>query len=257
MPVSIAASRANPKQQARIFDLLHILPQGTSVLEIGARDCYITRLLVDRFDQVTALDLSMPVISHQRVRPIQGDVTALDFPDRSFDVVVCTEVLEHIAPELLQNACNELARVADKYVVIGVPFEQDIRVCRSRCSHCGKRNPPFGHRNSFSEAKLRQLFAGLRTERVSFTGETRERTNFLSAMLLDLAGNPYGTYHQQEGCVHCGKTLQRPGSRSLSSKLAGKVALSIERIQRSLARPRPIWVHILFRKPEAGIAVTQ
>lgn len=253
----IAASRANPKQQARVDDLLKMLPPGQSVLEIGARDCYITKLLVDRFERVTALDLTLPSISHERVVAVEGDVTALEFPDNSFDVVLCTEVLEHIEPARLPDACGELSRVAAGHVLIGVPFRQDIRVARTKCCHCGTRNPPFGHRNSFDEARLRRLFGQLDVERISFVGQTRERTNWLSAVLLDLAGNPYGTYHQEEGCVRCGKTLQRPAARSLFSKLAGKAALSVEGIQRSLTRPLPNWIHVLFRTPQDRTAVRQ
>ena len=37
---------------------------------------------------------------------MRGDVTQLEFPNDSFDVVFCTEVLEHVAA--LQKACFEI-----------------------------------------------------------------------------------------------------------------------------------------------------
>jgi len=40
---------------------------------------------------------------------ICGDVLALPFPDGSFDVLICSEVMEHIPNELL--ALSELSRV--------------------------------------------------------------------------------------------------------------------------------------------------
>ena len=49
--------------------------------------------------------------------PVAGDVTNLDFPDRSFDCVFCAEVLEHIPVNLLEVACRELTRVTNEYLV--------------------------------------------------------------------------------------------------------------------------------------------
>ena len=43
---------------------------------------------------------------------VQGDITALEFPTDFFDIVVCTEVLEHIPSDKLARACPELSRVA-------------------------------------------------------------------------------------------------------------------------------------------------
>ena len=39
----------------------------------------------------------------------------------------------------------------------------------------------------------------------------------LSTLLLDLAGNPFGTYDQEEPCIHCGAKLKPPPRRSIHS----------------------------------------
>lgn len=249
MAVDMVAHRASQKEQKRINGLLAMLPRECeSALEIGSRDCYITTRLVEVFDRVTALDLELPVITHERIVPVQGDVTQLGFEDHSFDVVICTEVLEHINPGLLQTACDELSRVAAKYVFIGVPYKQDIRVARTKCMSCGKRNPPFGHLNAFDENKLCRHFHQLSTERIEYVGESREVTNFLSAALFDLANNPYGSYHQEERCGHCGAELIRPPERTLLKKAFTKAGFWIEAIQAPFVSPHPTWIHILFKK---------
>jgi ubiquinone/menaquinone biosynthesis C-methylase UbiE len=48
-------------------------------------------------------------------------VLALPFADRSFDAVLCMEVLEHLQHPA--DAVRELARVARDVVVLSVPFE--------------------------------------------------------------------------------------------------------------------------------------
>src|SRR5690606_31733886 len=115
-----------PDEQARIASLLRLLPKGERILEIGARDGYITRLLAARFPEVVALDLEKPAIDVPGVVCHAGDVRSLDYADASFDVVLCSEVLEHVPSSDLRLACNELTRVTARYAVIGVPFAQDL-----------------------------------------------------------------------------------------------------------------------------------
>src|SRR6266513_3954406 len=122
---ALAGYRNSPDEIARARDLMSIVPKNLStVLDIGARDGHFSRLLTEHFESVTALDLTMPQFDFEGVRPVQGDVTKLQFPDNNFDVVFCTEVLEHVPA--LQKACTEIERVARHAVVIGVPYRQDI-----------------------------------------------------------------------------------------------------------------------------------
>jgi ubiquinone/menaquinone biosynthesis C-methylase UbiE len=51
----------------------------------------------------------------------EGDIYGLDFKDNSFDLVLCTEVLEHL--EDPQRALKELIRVSKKYLLLSVPNE--------------------------------------------------------------------------------------------------------------------------------------
>jgi len=55
------------------------------------------------------------------IKIIQGSIYELPYKDNSFDLVLCTEVLEHL--ENPQDALKELVRVSNKYLVISVPNE--------------------------------------------------------------------------------------------------------------------------------------
>ena len=190
--MNLSDYRHSAPEKARVNDLLSLIPgEGRSALDIGARDGFISRLLAEHFPKVTALDLDKPVIDHPQVECVKGNITALQFGDSSFDMVLCAEVLEHIPPHLLQIACGELARVTKEYLIIGVPYQQDIRVGRTTCRSCGNVNPPWGHVNSFDEKQLKQLFSGCAVVKTSFVGQTDVSTNALSCALMDLAGNPY------------------------------------------------------------------
>ena len=237
--------RQTEQEQARIAGIFRLLPHGRkSVLEIGARDGYISRLLAERFDEVTALDLEKPTFQFPRVTTVAGDVTRLQFPDNAFDCVLCTEVLEHIPA--LQQACHELVRVARHEIVIGVPFRQDTRLGRTTCRQCGKVNPPWAHINTFDEQRLAALFPGVTIQAKTFVGTNNEITNSLSMALMDMAGNPWGTYDQEEPCIHCGAALVAPNGRSLMSRVYSGVAVRLNRLQASTSRPHANWIHIVF-----------
>lgn len=63
------------------------------------------------------------------------------FGDRQFDNVVCMEVIEHLPDDRI--AVHELCRVANKRVIVTVPFDE--RIIKDRCIHCGELNPRNGH----------------------------------------------------------------------------------------------------------------
>ena len=243
------AYRTSPAEVARVADLMRLLPAGLSTaLDIGARDGFLSKTLAQQGMHVTALDLECPVVTHPRVSCVKGDATALQFGARSFDLVFCAEVIEHIPAPALQAACKEMARVADRFVLIGVPYKQDIRHGQTTCSSCGGINPPWAHVNTFDEARLAGLFPSLKVISVSFVGQAEAGTNAASAALMTFAGNPYGTYVQDEPCVHCNARLLPQATRTLPQKIATKAALSLRGLLARFHRPHGNWIHVLFEK---------
>lgn len=130
--MDLAAIRERVREQERIRSLIDLVPnKGESALDAGARDGYLSVALASHFDCVTALDLEKPTIRHEKVLSVKGDITSLDFQSNTFNLVLCAEVLEHIPSSLLGQACSELERVTGNFLIIGVPYKQDIRVGRA------------------------------------------------------------------------------------------------------------------------------
>ena len=244
-----ASDELSSAECERMADLLRLVSGlGGSALDVGARTGRFSKHLAQQFDNVTALDLRKPDIRHPRITCVEGDVTALQFDDDTFDLVVCTEVLEHVPSFHLSSAFSELARVTRQHVLIGVPYRQDNRVGRTTCSSCGASNPPWGHVNVFDEDRLHRHLTRLAVEKTSFVGMNHQSTNFLATYLMDLAGNPYGTYDQAEPCVRCGGSVGTPGPMSLRQKLLTKAAFWARGATAPFHRARPSWIHLLVRK---------
>ncbi len=73
----------------------------------------------------TFVDISQPALSRLKAHgglTMLGDVTALPFPDRSFDLLCAFDIVEHIEDD--RQAFRELSRVAkdDAIVVLSVPL---------------------------------------------------------------------------------------------------------------------------------------
>ncbi len=246
-------------EKARIGSLLELIPKGRStVLDVGARDGYISQFLVNDFDTITALDLEKPRIEVERVISVKGDATCLEFSADSFDTVFCVEVLEHIPSHLLPKACAELARVARYDLIIGVPYRQNLRDQRLTCADCGRINPAWGHVNSFDEQKIRRLFAPL-DARITLVveGGIKDATSSLSVWLMDRAGNPWGTYDQPGGCLYCGKRMPPPAQRTLAQKMCSKAAYWLNAAQRAFERPKAYWMHAVIQKRPFPLAMAQ
>jgi len=119
-----------------------------TLLDVGGSEGYKAALAANLFGiHVQNTDLSEEAckraeeIFHIRSRP--SDIHDLVFEDGEFDVVLCSETLEHtINPE---RAFNELLRVARKAVVITVPHDNPKSV-EANIS----RGVPHGHIQSFN-----------------------------------------------------------------------------------------------------------
>jgi SAM-dependent methyltransferase len=134
----------------RTLEIMRALAQlrFRSCLDVGAAEGYKAELVRRLFGaRVEATDLSEEAC--RRAREIYGltaraaDVHDLPYGDGEFDVVLCSETLEHVTD--FRSALDELMRVARTAVVVTVPHESQEQVEQNRSS-----GEPHAHINSFS-----------------------------------------------------------------------------------------------------------
>jgi SAM-dependent methyltransferase len=117
---------------------------GMSVLDVGTGTGRAALLLARRGARTTGVDASREMLKVARERAAAeglsvafapGDVHALEFPDRCFDVVVCLRVLMH-TPRWRESLA-ELCRVADKLVILDYPSSRSVAALQSMVRRLG------------------------------------------------------------------------------------------------------------------------
>jgi ubiquinone/menaquinone biosynthesis C-methylase UbiE len=124
----------NPLQRFLIWYFHHRVGElvevagAERILDVGCGEGFtIDRLLrVNGRLPIQGLDHDWPALQrarrqHAEVLFQMGDIGRLPYADESFDLVLCLEVLEHLAEP--RDALEEVGRVSSRYCVISVPNE--------------------------------------------------------------------------------------------------------------------------------------
>ena len=125
-----------------------ILDDVESILDAGCGNGAIANSLVG-FD-VTAMDRSVEALKYvKNAKKIQGSLDNIPFKDNSFDLVICSDVLEHLPEDTYKKTIAELKRVSKKYILIISPNNEDLCANQSKCIKCGTVFHMNWHINSF------------------------------------------------------------------------------------------------------------
>lgn len=138
---------------------------------------------------IMAIDRSAAALKYVETNKLQGSIFEIPLADASYDCVCCLEVIEHLPVTVFKHSLKELARVSNKYIVISVPFEEDLELNHNQCPSCKTIFNQDLHMRSFSKHQMETLmeefgFTCMKTdtlgEMVSFKGHYRFRKIFYS-----------------------------------------------------------------------------
>lgn len=95
-----------------------------------------------------AIELGKKMYPHLSLKI--GDIYTLRYIDNSFDIVICTEVLEHLQDP--KEALKELVRVSKKYLLLTVPNEPWFLL-----SNYTRWGEDIGHINKWSSSSFQKF----------------------------------------------------------------------------------------------------
>lgn len=135
---------------------------GERVLEVGYGSGVTFLNLHDLYQEIYGIDLDADpqqvtdTFAQQGI-PVQlekGNLLALDYPDGYFDTILLISILEHLKPQELAQAFNEIKRTLKPggQVVYGVPVERPLMVFMFRLLGVNIREHHFSTHTDVSQA---------------------------------------------------------------------------------------------------------
>lgn len=164
---------AEEYQRQVLKDIISLIPENTeSILDVGCGDGHITNYLPETI-RVIGLDISESALKHVKREVVIGDITRLPFPDKSIDLVMANDVLEHIVDSDYFNAIKELQRVAKKYLLITLPYNEDYQSRLAKCAECGCVYHINWHQRTYTLQNVLNLASGDKwsVREVRFSGD--------------------------------------------------------------------------------------
>jgi ubiquinone/menaquinone biosynthesis C-methylase UbiE len=151
--------------EARQRYISRLLKSGQYVLNIGIGSGALERLAIERDVIIHSLDPSEQAIDRLRQtlnmndRARVGYAQNIPFRDETFDIVVMSEVLEHLDNETLAKALQEVSRVLKKggKLIATTPYKEDLSQSQVVCPKCGFVFHRVGHVQSFDKKRIRAL----------------------------------------------------------------------------------------------------
>lgn len=200
----------------RVVTVASRVPPVSSLLDVGCGNGLFLETLSELRPEIGVLhgtDRSEAALRRVRFARTPASIDSLPFADQAFECVTCLEVIEHLPLSVYTRAIPELARVAQRYVVISVPREQDLTLGQVQCHECATRFNPDYHFRSFTRGQLHALLSrvGFRCLGIEAYGTSHE---FLFARTLArLKRDRSNRFPVDILCVACGALL--PGRASV------------------------------------------
>lgn len=187
----------------RIIEIIKTIPQEVeTILDVGCGNGSLVNSIYQKFKKVVGVDLSEEALTHVKSEKVLSDVSNLCFPDKSFDLVVCSEVLEHLREEDYLQTIKEIERVAKRYIILTVPNNENLRKSSEICPDCQKWFHPSYHQRSFKKKELETIFKKFNLIKIKEMGDKYPRVPNFMVYLLRWLKKP--GFSKTSLCPFCG-----------------------------------------------------
>lgn len=218
-------------------------PEARSVLDVGSGPGVAGHAIAASGRFVVSTDLSRSALRAGPPHGYLADATRLPHANGAFDLVLSLEMLEHLADEALLPIAAEISRLADRWILVGVPHRENLARNALLCPQCGHRFNRTGHVQSFDEERLSGLFPAFTLRWSRICGPlVRDYPRFLLSLRHEVAGR----FSEMSGraanvCPRCGEREFAPFRHNLGSIL-------LDGVNKLVSRRRPYWILELLER---------
>jgi SAM-dependent methyltransferase len=161
----------NPFFREKVRIMIAMIPEEVkSIVDLGCGDGEITNILAQKYD-VIGVDRSKEALKHVKCKTILSSCEKIDINNNSFDLVFSSELLEHLPDEIFNKTINEMMRITRRYILISVPYKENLRFRFIRCEKCKYTFHIYGHLQTFSIKKLQNYFYNCKLRSYAFCGD--------------------------------------------------------------------------------------
>jgi SAM-dependent methyltransferase len=231
------------REAQRIQQTLSYVPGSLeSALDVACGDGRCLRALAPLVSHCVGVDLAWEALTRVQGPRVRASITQLPFLDGSFDLVLATEVFEHLSEAESGLALAEVARVSRKWVLITVPYRENLAEEMCRCDTCRVVFHSWGHLRSFDAAP--EGAPHLDLERMGTIVPIKKARRLPPLYWMQQRVGGLYTWDSTARCPRC----SGPAAPRQGNLLGGLVERVIGRIDRLLPKVEPGWIAALFRK---------
>ncbi|MBD3385926.1 methyltransferase domain-containing protein [candidate division KSB1 bacterium] len=147
------------QEMVRYERIIAELPESGLAVDLGCGNGYLSYLMSKRGLTVISVDLSISRLQNLRTAiateapdQVQSDIHQTGLQSAFADVIVCSEVIEHI--QKYQQVLQEAERILkhDGIFIVTVPYKERLK--KIICPHCHKYFYADGHLHRFDRNNL-------------------------------------------------------------------------------------------------------
>jgi len=151
----------DPLNHQRVVTISDLVPESVkALLDVGCGNGIFLNYLnqVRPGIKTLGIDRSETALKYLKSEKKVGSIDDLPIPDKNYDCVTCLEVLEHLPVDTYEQALLQLSRVAREYLIISVPYNEDLEENSNQCPDCKSIFNFDLHLRSFDKTKMTKLF---------------------------------------------------------------------------------------------------
>lgn len=196
------------------------------------------------FERLCGVERSESAIRHVETERIVSSIDEIALPDNEFDLVSCQEVIEHLPEGIFDQSIEELGRISNKYILISVPYNENLDDKLVSCPACSTKFHPEYHMRSFTKESMQHLETHLHAKLLDIDYITIK--TFVFQKLLATLSGVYKNFPTHTICPMCGYNENSKLKKNMNSLRANTVRSLVKKIWPTKNHRR--WIYALYEK---------